>query len=419
MRACHKINYVVLAIFLWMVGGMIVCNAQIAEHVYRTDYHINPENDGALFFELDNISFFKNNEYAGSMMDGYTLPGLWVQPKLVYYPFENIKLEAGAHMLRFWGANRYPNYAYQDIAEWKGSQFQKGFHVLPFFRVQVALSEHVDVVLGSLYGGSNHHLIEPLYNPELNLSADPEAGLQLLYTSKHIDVDVWVNWESFIFKNDTHQEAFTFGLSSSVRFNAPDSRFHFYAPIQVLAQHRGGEIDTLVDNSVQTLMNAAVGVGCKWNTGHPVFKNVKLEVDAVGYSQQAGDIWPFDKGGGIFTQASADIYDFRVKAAYFTCHDFISMLGIPFYGTVSTSREGVVYNNPGLAYLGLEYSRQFGKGFALGIDVEYYHSIGGKVLSLDSQASVKKAADGSFSAGIYLRINPSFLLKRFKSVEHD
>ena len=187
MRACHKINYVVLAIFLWMVGGMIVCNAQIAEHVYRTDYHINPENDGALFFELDNISFFKNNEYAGSMMDGYTLPGLGVQPKLVYYPFENIKLEAGAHMLRFWGANRYPNYAYQDIAEWKGSQFQKGFHVLPFFRVQVALSEHVDVVLGSLYGGSNHHLIEPLYNPELNLSADPEAGLQLLYTSKHIE----------------------------------------------------------------------------------------------------------------------------------------------------------------------------------------------------------------------------------------
>ena len=86
MRACHKINYVVLAIFLWMVGGMIVCNAQRAEHVYRTDYHINPENDGALFFELDNISFFKNNEYAGSMMDGYTLPGLWVQPKLVYYP---------------------------------------------------------------------------------------------------------------------------------------------------------------------------------------------------------------------------------------------------------------------------------------------------------------------------------------------
>lgn len=65
----------------------------------------------------------------------------------------------------------------------------------------------------------------------------------------------------FYLQEDIHQEAFTVGLSTRFKFNDPDSRFHFYAPLQVLAQHRGGEIDTILTNSVQTLMNGAVGIG--------------------------------------------------------------------------------------------------------------------------------------------------------------
>ena len=94
-------------------------------------------------------------------MKGYSLPGFWIQPKAVFYPLGNIKLELGVHMLRYWGAKKYPSLAYQDIAEWKGDQYQHGFHVLPFFRAQMALSDHVNIVLGDIYGGANHNLIEP------------------------------------------------------------------------------------------------------------------------------------------------------------------------------------------------------------------------------------------------------------------
>ena len=170
--------------------------AQIADRVYKTDYHIDPEKARELSVELDNISFFKDNEYTGKFTKGYSLPGLWVQGKAVYYPLRNIKLEAGVHMLIYHGANKYPSMAYQDIAYWKGDQYQKGVHVLPYFRAQMALSDHVNIVLGNIYGASNHNLIEPLYNPELNLTCDPEAGLQLLYDSKAFDLDVWVNWQS-------------------------------------------------------------------------------------------------------------------------------------------------------------------------------------------------------------------------------
>ena len=44
-------------------------------------------------------------------MKGYTLPGLWLQAKAIYYPLSNLKLEAGVHALRFWGANKYPSMA--------------------------------------------------------------------------------------------------------------------------------------------------------------------------------------------------------------------------------------------------------------------------------------------------------------------
>ncbi|MBC8618464.1 hypothetical protein H8788_11990 [Parabacteroides faecis] len=387
--------------------------AQIPDRVFKSDHRIDPEKKGQLLVEVDNISFFKDNEYSGSIMKGYSLPGFWLQPKAVFYPLSNIKLELGVHMLRYWGAKKYPALAYQDIARWKGDQFQHGFHVLPFFRAQIALSDHVNVVLGDIYGGANHNLIEPLYNPELNLTADPEAGLQLLYDSRRFDLDVWVNWESFIFRDDTHQEAFTVGVSGRYKLNDPDARFHFYAPVQGLAQHRGGEIDTILTNSVQTLMNGSVGVGTVWNTGNRVFRSVNLEFDVTGYYQQAGKLWPYGSGSGFYARASADISDFRVKASYWNSNKFISMFGSPFYGAVSTSKEGVSFDGQNMVYLGLEYSRSFGKGFSLGVDVDVYQHLSVNKFGPAAGEVGKSGSATSFSAGVYLRINPSFLIKRF------
>ena len=387
--------------------------AQIPDRVFKSDHRIDPEKKGQLLVEVDNISFFKDNEYSGSIMKGYSLPGFWLQPKAVFYPLSNIKLELGVHMLRYWGAKKYPALAYQDIARWKGDQFQHGFHVLPFFRAQIALSDHVNIGLGDIYGAANHNLIEPLYNPELNLTADPEAGLQLLYDSRRFDLDVWVNWESFIFRDDTHQEAFTVGLSGRYKLNDPDARFHFYAPVQGLAQHRGGEIDTILTNSVQTLMNGSVGVGTVWNTGNRVFRSVNLEFDVTGYYQQAGKLWPYGSGSGFYARASADIYDFRVKASYWNSNKFISMFGSPFYGAVSTSKEGVSFDGQNMVYLGLEYSRSFGKGFSLGVDVDVYQHLSVTKFGPAAGEVGKSGSATSFSAGVYLRINPSFLIKRF------
>lgn len=383
--------------------------AQLIERICQTDYEINPDKAGELFIEVDNISFIKDNEFTGPIMKGYTLPGFWLQPKGIFFPLKNIKLELGLHALVYSGAYKYPNYGYQDIAKWKGNQFQRGSHILPYFRAQLKLS-NLNLVWGNLYGGSNHNLIAPLYNPELNLTADPETGFQLLYDIRPLHIDAWINWQSFIFRQDTHQEAFTVGLSSQIKFNSPTARTHFYMPVQMTIQHRGGEIDTLFTNSVQTLMNGSIGAGVTWNLNRKYLKQINLEADALGYYQQKGELWPLDKGHAFYAKARANITDdFRIEGGYFFGKDFISLFGIPYFGTVSTSKKDMTFDGMQTWHASVEYSRKIKQYYAMGVKADLYYSHSGK-----SKHSIEETIDATnstnFSIGIYLRVNPSFLV---------
>ncbi len=407
----NRISSLILSV-LFAVSIPVSLKAQFSESLFETDPTIDPTKKGELSVTFDNISFFKNNEYKGAVQNGYTLPGLWIQPKVTYYPLSNMKVELGAHLLKYWGTTKYPCFAYQNIAKWKGSKYQTAFHLLPYFSAQIALSKQVNLIFGNIYGGANHHLIEPLYNPELNLTADPEAGLQLLYNSKLLTLDAWVNWESFIFEKDTHQEAFTFGLSTETNINNKDAKVHLYAPLQLLFVHRGGELDTITTSSVQTWLNAAAGVGATYTINCGVLKRANLELMATYFGQQAGDLLPFNSGYGFYPKLTVDIHDFQVKAAYWYAHDFITAFGNPFYGSISTAEPGMTFHNPSMFCLGASYSKRFAKGFALGIHADVFSTLGTK--SYLNNVEGNDPAAMSLSIGAYLRINPSFLIKKFR-----
>lgn len=402
----------ILAAFISLFVCTVTVKAQMNERVFHTPNVIDSTKHRQLFVELDNLSFFKNDEFKGDALKGYTLPGFWVQLKATYYLLPNVKLEAGAHGLRYWGARKYPAFAYQDIAVWKGEQFQHGFRLNPFFRGHISLSKQWDLVLGSLYGGANHQLIEPLFNPELNLMADPETGVQVLFHSKHFDADAWVNWESFTFRNDVHQESFMFGLSAKVKLNDPSEKWHFYLPVQALAQHRGGEIDTLTYKSVQTLMNGVIGVGTCWNVNHGALKKLTAEVDVAGYYQQAGDLWPLDNGYGVYARVGAQLANFNFKAAYWNSDKFISLMGNPLYGAVSTVEQGATFKKPSLLHIGAEYSHRLSSAVSWGVDVDLIHRFGNDMIMPDATVQSLKGAT-SITFGVYMRLNPSFLIKAF------
>jgi len=408
IRKLHLIIVILLSCILPM-GAQ-----DLALRMASSDTHIDAGDTGSLSLEIDNLSFFKDNEYEGEQSKGYSLPGLWVQPKLTYQPLPNVRLEAGFHALIFDGANKYPCYAYHDIGRWKGNQYQSGAHVLPFFRAQAQLN-HVIFVLGDIYGGANHRVMEPLMNPEVNLTQDPEMGFQLLMETTRYQLDAWINWQSYIFEEDTHQEAFTVGVHQRISLNAPRSTLHWYIPIDILAQHRGGEQDA-TDMGVQTITNGGVGVGLLWRTEKRWLRNLNAEVATLGCWQQAGKLWPFNTGVAVSAMVSAQLpCDFRVFGGLFYAKDFVSLYGAPFYSTLSQKHAGARFSRILTPHVGLEWSHTFAKGYILGAKADAYPLYAGRLKKADG-STLSSTFSNNFSFGIYFRCNPRFLLKRFSSL---
>ena len=397
----------------------------LAKRLAASDHRLDSAAVTTLSLEIDNISFFKDNEFDGEQAKGYSLPGLWLQPKLVWQPLQSVRLEAGCHALVFNGANKYPCYVYHDIGTWKGDQYQRGFHILPFFRAQAQL-KNLSFVLGDIYGGANHRVMEPLMNPEINLTQDPEMGFQLLLDLPHYQMDAWLNWQSYIFEEDTHQEAFTVGLHQRISLiphpstinhkpltlNPAPSSLTLYIPIDILIQHRGGEQD-VTNLGVQTITNGGIGFGLQWHTGRRVFRALTAEVGALACWQQSGRLWPFDFGVAGYCSVAADfVRDFRAFAGLFYARDFVSLYGAPFYSTVSMKHDGARFSSMLTPHVGVEWSHTFAKNYILGAKVDAYPLYAGQLTKADGSILPSTFAS-NISFGIYFRCHPRFLLLNY------
>jgi hypothetical protein len=163
-------------------------------------------------------------------------------------------------------------------------------------------------------------------------------GFQLLWDRPFLHADTWLNWQSYIFEEDTHQEAFTVGSNWTVRYNDPEAAFHWYSPVQLVIQHRGGEQDN-TEMGVQTLSNASVGAAMKWNARRRHLSHIGAEANLLATYQQSGHQWPFDSGWAYHLAAEAAMkngLDFR--AGFFQApRHFVSLYGNHFFSTLSVS----------------------------------------------------------------------------------
>ena len=396
----HLARRTSLLVMLLLV--MLPAHAQMWDSLATSDYRVDTALTRTLRVEIDNLTFFRDNEYSSTMTKGYSLPGLWIEPRLAYTPHRQIDLEVGLHASIYHGANKYPNYVYHDIARWKGSQYQRGMHVLPWVRARAQL-KHLTVVLGDIYGGQNHQLAEPLFNAEANLSQDPEAGMQLLWDRKHLHADTWLNWQSYIFEEDSHQEAFTVGASWKVMPGNTAKPLRWHIPVQLVIQHRGGEQDT-TSMGVQTLVNAATGAGLTWTPrGRKVLSRLSAEANVLATYQQSGHLWPFD--GGLAFHATAGVTLWKrllLRGGYFNApKHFVSLYGNHFFSTLSV-RDGQSHDGIGTAYAHVEYSQVFARRYVLGAEGEVF------------QSSMPGRSETNFSFGLYLRVNPSIVIKRWR-----
>ena len=374
-------------------------------HIYREKCNIDTNEVRKMYLDINVLSFFKNNEFSGEKVKGYTLPGFRLSPEVSLTLARNIRMDIGLSMLRYWGAEAYPCYSYQNIAEWKSEQYHKGLHVSPIMRAQWAVTPNFNVVLGSLFNRYNHSLCSPLYNNELNYTADPENGVQLLYDSKYFNADMWLNWQNFVFSNDDEQEMFTFGFSSKVNLLVDSSGFNISIPLQYLAQHRGGEITALELRQVQTISNYSAGLSFSYLFNRRYLKDVAFSCYYVGYIQNAGTLYPFGNGFGVYPELRVNVAGFEVNMAYWVSENFISILGSPHYNNLSLKTPDMLFDKMDIFTANIDYCYLKSKYYSLGVElgmVHYFPYTGDR----PGFPKIERGTATSFTFGVYMNINP-------------
>ncbi len=367
---------------------------------------------GQLRLDVENLHFFRDNEYDGGRTDGYTLPGFILRPTLSWQPLSNLKVEAGFSMTAYWGATYYQPLYFKDPFREVSTGEKKRVYMTPFVRVHAKLSSMVDLVIGNIYGGVAHGLPEPLYDEENMLTQRPEAGIQLLADIPHFDMDAWVNWESFIFRGDDHQEAFTFGLSTRAKANDESSKVHVSFPVNLLFMHRGGEIDTITSNRVQTWVNISAGGQVDFNLQSKAVTKLSLSLEALYSNENKGELSPYGHGAAVYGLASADIWRFKIGLGHFYGHEFISLLGNPHFGCIDVPYSGIRFDDTQVTTFNLEYAQEFARHYSWGANLKAFYlyecqSTGSDGVTVSSPGAL------SVAAAVYFRLSPSFLLKDF------
>ncbi len=362
-------------LFLFLTQGIY---GQWIPKSLLTSPTLSANDSNRLSFSVDLTGFFKNNEYFSPVADGQTLPGVSILPALGYQISDKFRAELGAYGVKYSG--RTP------LSE-----------VQAFIRLQYAITPKFNMIVGNLYGGMNHRLIEPLYQWERQYTANPESGLQFVFNSDHLFADVWVDWQNFIERGDSVPERLTFGLSTSGSYTTPNQKFKISIPLQVLIHHQGGQID-VSDEPMIVLGNLATGICSQLQLNNRWVQSVGLDVYYAGYYDRYPQetVRPYDKGWGIYPVMHVNARPFEIMAGYWHGNDFYAFEGEPLFGSFNVYNLET-YPIRNLCTFKFAFSKELFSGVFIGAQLETYSDI--------------DLHQTDYSFGVSLRFNKRFLFK--------
>ncbi|MFC2104086.1 hypothetical protein ACFLS4_01880 [Bacteroidota bacterium] len=326
-------------------------------HSYNQDYHIQDIDSNKLFLQVDNNNFIKNNEYFGSIVEGYTLLGFNITPRFVYFPNTKIKLSVGGNFLSYYGRE---NEAEASL-------------LLSF---QYKIHPNLDFILGNIYGTVNHKLIDPLFDFERYLSNNVENGIQFIWNSDRIFTDLWLDWEQQILRGDPFQEMFNVGLSSEFIILNKEDRYKISIPFQNLIRHEGGQINSNNDEPLTTIFNNATGVSFSKSLNNKLIHKLDITSYLVNYQ----DLSPnkrqtYIDGNASYTYLELKNSNFDFSVGYWYGKQYVAPIGNPIFEAYSRTKFYVEEPIRQLAIGKLNYQKDVFAGINLGVRVESFYDI--------------------------------------------
>lgn len=270
---------------------------------------------GALNLKLDNYNFVWNNEYFGPMVKGYTLIGYNAKAAVEYHFSENVKAQGGIYLKKYSGLDKFTT-------------------TQPLYSVTLHNS-WASLTLGSINGAGFHRLPDPVLNKEQQLYGNNENGAQIVINRNRLFVDVWCDWQNFIFQNDAHQEEIFGGLSAEYKAIKTD-QLTLTIPASVSIYHRGGQIDTC-DDKMRLLYHFSAGLRInKKQTGW--INNIAADARAISFKDNSPE--PLSQFGdtlgyGVLAKVEAAHNQSFVSVGYWYGSKFQSKFGNQIFQSTS------------------------------------------------------------------------------------
>jgi hypothetical protein len=365
-------------LLIWFLLPVVVF-AQLDNRSFEQRMTVEPVDSNKLFLGINMLGFAKNNEFFDTMIDGYTLFGYQLNPYLSYNISKNVRLDAGVYVQKDFGNDEYSD-------------------VKPTFSLKIR-QNNFNFIFGTLEGSIHHRLIEPLYDFERVLNNRLENGAQMIWMKEdNLFLDVWIDWQKMIYTNSTEPERFTAGISFNKRLFT-FGNVHVDLPLQLVAAHQGGQIDT-EDNEVITRLNLAGGLTLEGTS--TAFINGWGIKSYVTNSSTNADVPVFDQNGvGFFINPYLKTkIGLTLMGSYWYGDRFLTIQGSPLYASANELYPDRLSSSRDFFMLRLLYDLKVTDGLTLTARAEPFY---------DSYAESIE-----YSFGLYLNFSERFFLLNAK-----
>ena len=338
---------------VWVISPV---SAQLNNTAFDDRLKVTPEDSGRLFLEINTLGFSKDNEYFGSIVDGYTLYGYQFAPELHYRIDEHWTVRAGGWLQKDFGNNRFTTIA-------------------PLFSIKMKKGA-LSTVFGTLEGSLNHRLIEPLYDFERVLDRQRlENGGQIIIEKDGLFFDGWVDWQLMQYLNDPRQEEMTGGISLEKRLYKKGG-WNVVFPFQAVVKHKGGQLD-INPTPLTTIWNSATGIQASRSL-NGFFREMTLS----GYLTYYRDMsfvkrQLFRDGSGNYLNVNlSNGKGLDLMLSWWKGHEFISIQGGKIYPSQGVYDPSIVKPDMQLLILRMLYSARVSESLTLAGRIEPYADFG-------------------------------------------
>lgn len=313
-RFCNQSSVILRGVGLFSVFLVSISSfSQVDNSKLEQQFALNAKNGSGLYFNLYNFNYQRNYEYFNRIADGLTYYGLQLNPQLVYYSGKNFSAAGGVSIKKDFGDDGIRD-------------------VQPIFTIKYRKNDWT-LINGTIEGNVSHRYIEPLYNYDRMITRPLEYGTQFITDSRFFYLDAWINWERMIYKPSPVQEEIAGGIASSLTL-INNQKWKVELPLQFVAYHQGGQIDTIPD-PLKTFLNTASGI--KLQRSYSGFvrsistENYYLTWKDFSFQKRQ----PYLQGNGLLLNAGVDTKLFNLVVSYWQGNGYQSVHGAPVYQSVS------------------------------------------------------------------------------------